>query len=261
MIAFVKRYAGFLFLLLSVGGLIVLSLDVVDASPVAAAVTTTSAAPAATSAATTSRAVYVVEVRGEVDIPGRYVLAGDATVADAIALAGGATATADLDRVNLAKAVYDGMVLDVPGVLAPTPAAYVYVDVKGAVRYPGVYRIAADLRVVDAVMLAGGLTESADTASINLASGVADGMMIVVPTASAGGTATTSTDNAEDGKIDINTATVEELDTLYGIGYILAQRIIDYRAENGPFASIEEIMNVAGIKDSVYEKIKDDIRV
>jgi len=266
MIPFVKRYAGFFLLLLSVGGLVVLNLDPVGAAAVTAttavatATTAVTTAPS-TTASTTTRAIYVVEVQGEVLAPGRYVLAGSATVADALALAGGVTGIADLATVNLAKALYDGMVVNVPAVVAPAPEVFVYVDVKGAVRYPGVYRVSAGLRIYDAVMLAGGLASDADATTVNLAAVLADGMMIVIPDASADSTGSTTVATADDDRVDINTATVEELDTLYGIGYILAQRIIDYRAEFGPFEAIEDIMKVDGIKDSVYEAIKDDIRV
>ncbi|MCK7486413.1 MAG: helix-hairpin-helix domain-containing protein [Bacillus subtilis] len=119
------------------------------------------------------------------------------------------------------------------------------------------------MRVYDAVMLAGGFAAGADASTVNLAQTVRDEMMIVIPFVS-----TSSPDeedpadvDEESGKININTATVEELDRLYGIGYILAQRIIDYRAEYGAFESIEDIMKVDGIKETVYEAIKDDICV
>ncbi|MDP3131020.1 MAG: helix-hairpin-helix domain-containing protein, partial [Bacillota bacterium] len=164
--------------------------------------------------------------------------------------------------INLAKALYDGMVISVPDVVA-TPKTYVYVDVKGAIRYPGVYRVEAGLRVYDVVMLAGGFTAGADASEINLALTVKDEMMIVIPFVSTPDPDDSDPDveDEPDNKININTATVEELDRLYGIGYILAQRIIDYRAEYGAYETIEDIMKVDGIKDTVYEAIKDDICV
>jgi competence protein ComEA len=256
MIAFVKRYAGFFFLLLSLGGLVLLNLG----DPVSAAVDTTTTASTTTSV-DTSVAVMTVEILGQVAVPGRYVLAGDVTIADLLRLAGGILPTADLTSVNVEKALYDGMVVSIPALTSTTVAtSYVYVDIKGAVRYPGVYRVAGTLRVQDVVALAGGLLATADTSSVNLASPITDAMMIVIPTVSTVVVETSSDDESDD-RIDINTATVEELDTLYGIGYILAQRIIDYRADHGDFAAIEEIMNVDGIGTSVYEAIKDDIRV
>jgi len=256
LIAFVKRYAGFFLLVLALGGLVVLNLgDPVGAE--AAVFTATTAA-----AQTTTLSVMTVELRGQVASPGKYVLSAGATVADAIALAGGALATADLADLNLTKSVYDGMVLSVPALVSTDAVVYVFVDIKGAVRYPGVYRVADTLRVYDAVMLAGGFLAGADAGTVNLAARVSDAMMIVIPFEAADATEEDETASADDdGRIDINTATLEELDTLYGIGYILAQRIIDYRAEYGAFESIEDIMNVDGIKESVYERIKNDIRV
>ena len=269
MIAFVKRYAGFFLLLLSLGGLVFLNVGSRAEADVAVVRTTTTiqaTTTASTTAVTTSTMgprLCAVDVIGAVLHPGRYILSETATVADAIALAGGAAATADLSAVNLAKALYDGMVVAVPAAAA-APITYVYVDVKGAVRFPGVYRVETGKRVVDAVLLAGGFTADADASNINLAVTVRDEMMIVIPFVSS-----VSDPDGEDpeeidvnaGKVNINTATVEELDVLYGIGYILAQRIIDYRAEYGAFETIEDIMKVDGIKESVYEAIKDDICV
>jgi len=267
MIAFVKRYAGFFLLLLSLGGLVFLNVGSraeADAPVIRTTTTaaTTSAVSTTVTTATTGVRIYAVDVIGAVLHPGRYVLSEAATVADAIALAGGATATADLSAVNLAKALYDGMVVAVPAV-AEVPKTYVYVDVKGAVRYPGVYRVEAGKRVYDAVMLAGGFTAAADASQVNLAVTVTDEMMIVIPFLSTPEPDDEDHDVTDEdaGKININTATVEELDVLYGIGYILAQRIIDYRAEYGAFETIEDIMKVDGIKDTVYEAIKDDICV
>ncbi len=260
MAQFVKRYAGFFLLIAAISGLVYLNIgNPVEAET--ATVTTTTSDPMTTTTETMP-SIAVVDIRGGVTNPGVYTVSLGATVADVIAMAGGATANADLSEVNQAKAVYDGMVVLVPEVTAVSVVrTYVYVDVKGAVRYPGVYRIELGLRVVDAVMMAGGFTDDADIMDINLARSVTDEMMIVIPFAATNTETETEETDADAGKININTATLDQLDTLYGIGYILAQRIIDYRAEYGDFEAIEDIMKVNGIKESIYEQIKDDIVV
>ncbi len=261
MAQFVKRYAGFFLLVAAISGLIYLNIGGSVQADTTTTITTT-ASTSMTTTASTLPAIAAVDIRGCVVRPGTYAVVAGATVDDVIALAGGTTARADLSGVNRAKAVYDGMVVLIPELTATTVVReYVYVDVKGAVQYPGVYRIELGLRVYDAIMMAGGFTGNADVMAINLAKSVTDEMMIVIPF-----TAATTIDGTEDtddtaGKININTATLDQLDTLYGIGYILAQRIIDYRAEYGDFEAIEDIMKVDGIKESVYEQIKDDIVV
>lgn len=144
----------------------------------------------------------------------------------------------------------------------------VKVHVKGAVNEPGVYECAADARIQDAILMAGGATEEAETGSLNLAAMVKDGQMIQVPSKSeqAGQTPPVQPSveksrgsSAEDGKININTASETELDQLPGIGPSLAKRIIAYREENGYFTSIEELTNVSGIGEKKFEELKDKI--
>lgn len=141
---------------------------------------------------------------------------------------------------------------------------FVFVDVKGAVDKPGVYRLKATDRVMTAIEKAGGVKEDADTNQINLAAMVEDGSMIYVPTKGesnqnqqSGPSIESSTSN----KININKANREDLLSLNGIGSQKAEAIIAYREENGPFQTIEEIMNVSGIGEKSFEKIKDDISV
>lgn len=129
----------------------------------------------------------------------------------------------------------------------------VFVHVAGNVSTPGVYELASDARVFDAIAAAGGLTDAADSTSINLARLVQDGEQIVV--GQVGGTpSATST-----GKLNINRATASDFDTLPRIGPTLAERIVSYRDENGPFASIDALGNVPGIGDVTLAGFRDQI--
>lgn len=146
----------------------------------------------------------------------------------------------------------------------------VYVYVCGAVNVPGVYELKENARIYEALELAGGTTEEAAVDWINQAEPVTDGERIYVPTReetenasasgqwmeSAGGESTSA-----GGKININTAGKEELMTLSGIGESKAQSILKYRQEHGAFQSIEELKQIEGIKDGVFNKIKEDITV
>ncbi len=151
----------------------------------------------------------------------------------------------------------------------PETTQILYVQVTGAVRSPGVYELPVGARVFEAVQKAGGMTDEAAAQSLNQAEEVSDGQMIVLYTTeewekmqegnfaeSAAGSA-----QSDDGRININTATLEQLCTISGIGQSRAQSIITYREQNGAFGSIEEIMKVSGIKEGLYEKIKDKIKV
>lgn len=151
-------------------------------------------------------------------------------------------------------------------------AAEVYVDVDGAVASPGVYRLKEGARVSQAIDAAGGLTAEADVTGLNRASKVADGQKIYVPkvgeqqavTAGGGadgGAVVTSGANDAAGLVNINTASVAELQTLSGIGPSMAQSIIDERTKNGPFASVDDLMRVSGIGEKKLAKIKDCICV
>lgn len=140
------------------------------------------------------------------------------------------------------------------------------VDVEGAVASPGLYLVSADARVNDAVAAAGGMTQDADRQRVNLAQKVEDGMQVYVPSreeaAAASGTTTTgagqaSSSGASKGKVNLNTASAEELQTLSGIGPSLSQRIIDYRQANGPFKSVEDLRKVSGIGDARFKSLKD----
>jgi competence protein ComEA len=142
----------------------------------------------------------------------------------------------------------------------PAPAARVYVDVVGAVRRPGLYRLRDGARIADAVARAGGATRRADTALINLAAPVADGMQIVVPVRGAPGVAETSpgAPGAPGGaKVSLSSATVEQLDTLPGVGPVTAQKIVDWRTAHGPFRSVDALDDVPGIGPARIEQLRE----
>jgi len=139
----------------------------------------------------------------------------------------------------------------------PSPAPLV-VDVAGAVPRPGVYELPVGSRVNDAVQAAGGFLAEADKANINLAAPLEDGQKLEIPFLPGAATAGVPQPTEPPAEvININTATLEELQSLPGIGPTLAQAIIDYRETNGDFYFIEDIMNVSGIGPSTFENIKD----
>jgi competence protein ComEA len=157
-------------------------------------------------------------------------------------------------------------------VLRPAPTAEpLRVHVAGAVVRPGVYVLGENGRVEDAVEAAGGFVVEADKNAINLAAKLEDGERLdipyvagFIPDETSGFvviTEGTPSPLVGEGLVDINTASLEELDKLPGIGPTIAQRIIDYRTENGPFASIDAIVNVPGIGSATFDEIKDLITV
>ena len=160
-----------------------------------------------------------------------------------------------------------------------------YVYVCGAIVSPGVYEVECDTRICEVIQFAGGLTAEAETTCINQALAVYDGLMLNIPTVEQWTNGEFYLDEkgfpiqrqkseqsidavdkvvesaVNDGKIDINTATVEQLCTLPGVGTTRAESIIAYREEHGGFKKIEDIKNVAGIKDGLFKKIKEKIKV
>ena len=139
------------------------------------------------------------------------------------------------------------------------------VDVKGAVKSPGIYDLPVGSRVNDAVQKAGGLTEQADSKSLNLAQKVSDEALVYVPTKGeeasqqSGSGATSST--SKEKKVNLNKASLEELKQVKGLGGKRAQDIIDHRETNGKFKSVDELKKVSGIGAKTIEKLKDYVTV
>ena len=140
------------------------------------------------------------------------------------------------------------------------PAARVVVDVVGAVRRPGLYRLEQGSRIADAVARAGGATGKADLAMVNLAAPLADGEQVVVPKRGAPGAAGVGAGaaaGASTGPVHLSTATLDQLDSLPGIGPVTAQKILDYRAKHGAFSSVDELDAVPGIGPSRMDQLRD----
>lgn len=163
------------------------------------------------------------------------------------------------------------------------------VDIKGEIKSPGIYKVDKNTRVIDVIKMAGGLKENADTSVINLSKKITDEMVIIIYSKQEvidfietkqkekikleicidgeviNGACikqdTTSSDTTLNGKININTATIDELKTLPGIGESKAKNIINYRDKNGNFTNTEELKEVEGIGNSIYDQIKDYITI
>jgi competence protein ComEA len=142
------------------------------------------------------------------------------------------------------------------------------VQVVGAVRRPGVYRLRSGQRVDDAVHTAGGATRRADLAGVNLAAKVSDGQQIIVPAAGAAGAAAGGPAGADGAAaaapgrpLNLNTATPEQLDQLDGVGPATAQKIVAYRQAHGGFRSVSELDQVPGIGEKKLAGLKDRVRV
>lgn len=153
----------------------------------------------------------------------------------------------------------------------------IYVDVCGHVKNPGVYRLTGESRVYEAIEKAGGVTKDAAAASVNQAERLTDGQQIYIPSKAEqkesceNGAYTSAGESVngnmkaggdvDNGKVNLNTASKEELLSLTGIGDVKADSIIKYREEHGSFQSVEDIKKIEGIKDGVFNKIKDQITV
>ena len=147
--------------------------------------------------------------------------------------------------------------------VSTTQEAVIFVAIKGAVKNPGVYQMKSGDRVKDALDAAGGLTDEADSQKVNLAQRVEDQMVIVVPKVGEEATeipaGAMSKEASKEGKVNINTATVEELKTLKGVGEKKAEAIIEYRKKNGSFKTKEDLMKVRGIGKKLFESFQERI--
>jgi competence protein ComEA len=151
--------------------------------------------------------------------------------------------------------------------------AVVVVDVVGAVRRPGVVELPVGSRVQDAIAAAGGPSARAMLASVNMARPLVDGEQLVLlrkgakqalaapPAGATAGTGLSATAGAPAGPVDLNQATLEQLDSLTGIGPVLAQRILDWRTAHGRFSSVDELTEVSGIGESTLADLKPQVRV
>jgi comEA protein len=151
--------------------------------------------------------------------------------------------------------------------VTPSPSS-ILVHVAGEVRRPGVYEFREGDRVIDAIDAAGGARGDAALDELNLAAPLTDGSQVLVPGRSAlapapigEGSTTSGVADATTAKINVNTADAAELEELPGIGEVLSQAIVDYRAENGPFSSVDELEDVSGIGPAILEDVRDLVGV
>ena len=138
------------------------------------------------------------------------------------------------------------------------------VDVKGAVKSPGIYDLPVGSRINDAVQKAGGLTDNADSKSINLAQKISDEALVYVPTKgedTSQATQSNVSNSKENKKVNLNKASLEELKQVKGLGAKRAQDIIDHRDSNGKFKSVDELKKVSGIGAKTIEKLKEYVTV
>ncbi len=155
---------------------------------------------------------------------------------------------------------YDGGNVEIVPSALPTIA----VEIRGAVASPGVIGLPAGARLVDAIAAAGGISADADDATMNLAARVGDGEVVTIPSkvpATPVQVPTPSTEGGVTGPVNINTATTADLDTLPGIGPVIAERIVAYRDANGPFQSVDVLVEVDGISDTMLESLRPLVTV
>lgn len=158
-----------------------------------------------------------------------------------------------------------------PQIEQEEPIKYIYIDIKGAIKKPGVYKLEENSRIIDAINISGGLLKTANTTYTNLSKILNDSEVIKIYTNEEIKKIEKETPHEipaleeetkqETTLININNASIEQLQTLNGIGESKAKSIIDYRTQNGPFKTIEEVKNVSGISETIYDKIKAFITV
>ena len=176
--------------------------------------------------------------------------------------------TGDINAVNMVSKELQKDTQEASG----NTSAIIYVHICGAVEKPGVYETGSNARLIDLIELAGGLTKQADGDYINQAQPVADGQRIYIPTKEevsklsasdyfSGDAVSAEASDGKEALVNINTATLEELMELPGIGQSKANSIVEYRKSNGKFKTIEDIMNISGIKEGLYNQISSFITV
>jgi competence protein ComEA len=223
-----------------------------------------------TPSATPTPGPYLVYITGAVASPEAVItLPYDSRVLDALQAVGGPLDNADLERVNLAQHVTDGDQIHVPTrkapadqrpavtviVVTPTPGALTVYVVGEVARSQSMVSLPAGSRVEDAIEAAGGATSKADLSQVNLSQRLNDGDYVYVPPREVRASLITPTPNHPP-VVHINDATLEELQALPGIGPSLAQAILDYRAEHGPFARLEDLDNVPGLGPAKLEALR-----
>ncbi|MDA0163488.1 helix-hairpin-helix domain-containing protein [Solirubrobacter ginsenosidimutans] len=139
--------------------------------------------------------------------------------------------------------------------------ARVTVDVAGAVKHPGVYRLTSSQRIEDALKRAGGPTRRADLSQINRAAKLEDGRQVLVPVKASRSTSSAPSPTTPSQPLNLNTATLEQLDTLDGVGPTTAQKIIDFRIEHGGFGSVDELDQIPGIGEKRLAAFRESVRV
>ena len=152
-------------------------------------------------------------------------------------------------------------VAEPPIVAVQIAAPEIFIDVTGAVNNPGVYTLAANSRVIDAIKAAGDSAPGADLSTINLARVLSDGEQIYVDATIVNSAGVRVSKITRNGPININRATLAQFDSLDGIGPVIAKRIIEYRKVNGPFVTVEDLQKVSGIGVAKFANIKSKVRV
>jgi len=189
--------------------------------------------------------------------PGRRGIRVLAVVAAVVVLVAGYLAWRS--RPHAEPVTPPGSTARAPSAAGVTPSGTIVVAVQGRVVHPGLYRLPAGSRVADALDAAGGALPGVDLSFVNLARKLGDGELLLIgatppPDQTGPGTAT-------GGKVDLNTATMAQLDALPGVGPALAQRIVEYRTQHGGFRSVDELRKVQGIGDAKFGQLKDLVTV
>lgn len=194
------------------------------------------------------------DVQTPKQLPGGRILVGLAALA-AVGLVGG------YGVAMRAKPKPTTVSLAAPAAREREKTRKIFVHVGGAVRRPGLYRLAEGARVDDAVRAAGGVLEDADLDALNLAARVKDGDKILVPAKGDEPSNEAAGEGQQGGLINLNTATISDLDSLPGIGPALAQRILDFRERNGGFRTVEDLLEVPGIGSKKFEELRNLVTV